>query len=56
MNSVDLGIQQAITHLHLAVPDPLLWSGAAASSCAQALERLCQELQSLQIRLNQWAL
>lgn len=38
---------RAVTHLLLAVPNPLHWSGPAANACANELELLAADLRSV---------
>lgn len=47
-------IDRAITHLRMAIPDPTLWSGVTANSCAAAIETLVAELIALRHRIGSW--
>lgn len=55
-DSIEFAINRAITHLRMAIPDPTLWSGATATSCANAIEALVAELLSLGNRIDNWAI
>jgi hypothetical protein len=54
MNQIDFALRTAESRIQLAIPNPQLWSGAAAQACAEALERLAAELHGLQHRLAAW--
>jgi hypothetical protein len=54
MNQIDFALRAAETRIKFAIPNPNLWSGAAASACAEAIEHLAAELGQLQHRLGQW--
>jgi hypothetical protein len=55
MDSIDHAINQAIIALRYCLPNPNLWRGVAASSCANSIESLAHQLQNLQARLSSWA-
>jgi hypothetical protein len=55
MDSIDHAINQAIIGLRYCQPDPNLWRGSAASSCAATIEQLTSQLQNLLVRLSSWA-
>jgi hypothetical protein len=40
-------IFRAATHLLLAIPNPLHWTGPAAAACARELELLADDLRSI---------
>jgi hypothetical protein len=56
MDSVDHALALIITRLQSAIPDPVLWAGAASDACAQAIEKLTWEFAELRKRLKYWAI
>lgn len=54
MNQIDFALRMAETRMKFAIPNPNLWSGAAALACAESIERLAAELYSMQQRLKLW--
>jgi hypothetical protein len=54
MNQIDFALKAAETRMKLAIPNPLLWSGAASMACAESIENLAHELNALHLRLNDW--
>jgi hypothetical protein len=56
MDSVDHALALIITRLQSAIPDPVLWAGAASDACAQSIEKLTWEFAELRKRLKCWAI
>jgi hypothetical protein len=56
MDSVDHALALIITRLQSAIPDPVLWAGAAAESCAKSIEKLTWDFAELRRRLKYWAI
>ena len=56
MDSVDQALALIITRLQSAIPDPMLWAGAAAESCAKSIEKLTWDFAELRRRLKYWAI
>jgi hypothetical protein len=54
MNQIDFALLTAQTRVKFAIPDPVLWSGAASIACAESIERLADDLHLLQSRLLEW--
>ena len=40
----------------MAVPNPVLWQGSAATACAQAIEALAAQVLALQQRISSWVI
>ncbi|CAB4627768.1 unannotated protein [freshwater metagenome] len=55
MDSIDHVVLQAIIAVRQSLPNPSLWAGAAANSCANSMEALARELEIMLHRLNSWA-
>jgi hypothetical protein len=54
MTSIDFALRAAETRMLFAIPNPILWSGAAALACAESIERLTDDLRRLNARLSEW--
>ena len=49
-------LEQALSLLLTAIPNPLQWSGSAALACTTAIEALADDLRSTQAQLGfEWA-
>lgn len=49
-------LDQALSLLLTAIPNPLQWSGSAALACTAAIEALADDLRSTQAQLGfEWA-
>jgi hypothetical protein len=53
MNSIDFALRTAETRIKFAIPNPVLWSGAASMACAESIEYVVHDLQLLQQRLSE---
>jgi hypothetical protein len=51
MHSTTHALQQAVTLLLHAVPDPNWWSGTTATACATRIEEVVAQLHALEIRV-----
>ncbi len=47
MNFLEEIVFRSAIHLLLAIPNPLLWNGPAASACAKELELLAEDLRAI---------
>jgi hypothetical protein len=56
MDAIDNSLFYAVARLQSAIPDPLLWAGAAASSCAVSIEGIAEDLLGIRQRLSSWAM
>jgi hypothetical protein len=56
MDAIDHTLMNAVTALRMAVPNPMLWQGQAATACAQAIEDLAAQLIAMQQRLSSWVI
>jgi hypothetical protein len=56
MDAIDNSLLYAVAKLQLAIPNPMLWAGSAASSCAVSIEGIAQDLVAIRHRLSSWAM
>ena len=45
-------LQEALSLLLIAIPNPMQWSGSAALACSAAIEALADDLRSMQAQLG----
>ncbi|WP_296630996.1 hypothetical protein [Rhodoluna sp.] len=56
MDAIDHTLINAASALRMAVPNPVLWQGSAASACAHSIENLAQQILALQQRISSWVI
>jgi hypothetical protein len=56
MDAIDNSLFYAVARLQSAIPDPMLWAGSAASSCAVSIEGIAGDLLAIRQRLSSWAM
>jgi len=56
MDSIDHSLLYAVARLQSAIPDPMLWAGSAANSCAVSIEGIASDLLAIRQRLSSWAM
>ena len=56
MDAIDHSLFYAVARLQLAIPDPMLWAGSAASSCAVSIEGIAEDITAIRHRLSSWAM
>lgn len=52
MDDIDFALDHAVSVLRSSVPNPLLWSGVTATACAEAIERLANDLMGIRLRAD----
>ncbi len=56
MDAIEHTLMAVVARLNMATPNPLLWNGKAASTCAETLNNLANDINLLRIRLGSWAM